>query len=96
MVVKKIKEVLSFNLPLDIICTSHGVIWRDKPEQIVERYLEWANNYYENQITIIYDTMWSGTRVMAEKIASGIKEALTLIRIDPPLLISINPPRIFH
>jgi len=75
LVVKKIKEVLSFNLPLDIICTSHGVIWRDKPEQIVEKYLEWANDYQENQITIIYDTMWNGTRVMAEKIADGIKDA---------------------
>jgi anaerobic nitric oxide reductase flavorubredoxin len=74
MVTKKIKEVLSFNLPLDIICTSHGIIWRDKPEQIVKRYLEWANDYQENQITIIYDTMWSGTRVMAENIANGIGE----------------------
>ena len=75
LVVKKIKEVLSFNLPLDIICTSHGIIWRDKPEQIVEKYLEWANDYQENQITIIYDTMWNGTRVMAEKIAGGITDA---------------------
>lgn len=74
MVIKKIKEVLGFNLPLDIICTSHGVIWRNKPEQIVERYLDWADSYQENQISIIYDTMWNGTRVMAEKIAEGIKE----------------------
>jgi len=74
LVTKKIKEVLSFNLPLDIICTSHGIIWRDKPEQIVERYMKWAGNYQENQITVIYDTMWNGTRVMAEKIASGISE----------------------
>lgn len=73
--IKKIKEVLSFNLPLDIICTSHGIIWRDKPEQIVERYLKWADSYQENQITIIYDTMWNGTRVMAEKIANGISDA---------------------
>ncbi len=75
LVIKKIKEVLSFNLPLDMICTSHGIIWRDKPEQIVEQYLLWADDYQENQITIIYDTMWNGTRVMAENIANGIKEA---------------------
>ena len=75
MVIKKIKEVLSFNLPLDMICTSHGIIWRDKPEQIVEQYMTWADNYQENQITIIYDTMWNGTRVMAEKIAEGIRAA---------------------
>jgi anaerobic nitric oxide reductase flavorubredoxin len=75
MVIKKIKEVLSFNLPLDMICTSHGIIWRDKPEQIVEQYMTWADSYQENQITIIYDTMWNGTRVMAEKIAEGIRSA---------------------
>ena len=72
LVLKKIEEVLSFKLPLDIICTSHGVIWRDKPEQIVEQYLKWADNYQENQIAILYDTMWNGTRVMAEHIAKGI------------------------
>jgi flavorubredoxin len=72
MVIKKIKEVLSFDLPLDVICTSHGIIWRDKPGQIVEKYLKWADNYQENQITIVYDTMWNGTRVMAESIANGI------------------------
>jgi flavorubredoxin len=74
MVIKKIKEVLAFNLPLDMICTSHGIIWREKPEQIVEQYLKWADNYQENQITIVYDTMWNGTRIMAEKIANGIRE----------------------
>lgn len=75
MVIKKIKEVLGFNLPLDMICTSHGIIWRDNPVQIVEKYLEWADSYQENQITILYDTMWDSTRIMAEQIASGIREA---------------------
>ncbi len=74
LVQKKIKEVLSFKLPLDMICTSHGVIWRDKPEQIVEKYLEWSNDYQENQITIVYDTMWNGTLLMAQQIAAGIKD----------------------
>lgn len=75
LVTQKIDEVLSFKLPLDVICTSHGVIWRDKPEQIVEKYLKWADSYQENQITVVYDTMWNGTRVMAEKIAEGIGAA---------------------
>lgn len=70
---KKIEEFKSLNLPLDIICPSHGVIWRDNPLQIVEKYMEWANDYQENQITIIYDTMWNGTRILAENIAKGIK-----------------------
>ena len=74
LVDKKIKEVLSLNLPIDIIATSHGVIWRDNPTQIVEKYLTWANNYQENQITILYDTMWDGTKRMAEAISKGIVE----------------------
>ena len=75
MVIKKINEILSFNLPLDMICPSHGMIWRDHPEQIIKQYLKWADNYQENQITIIYDTMWNSTRKMAEYIAKGIKES---------------------
>ena len=72
---KKIKEVLSLNLPVDIICPSHGIMWRDNPVQIVNQYLQWANDYKENQITILYDTMWNGTRVMAENIATGIQSS---------------------
>jgi len=71
-VLKKIEEILSLNLPIDMICPSHGIIWRDNPIQIVNKYLEWANEYQENQITIIYDSMWNATRRMAESIAEGI------------------------
>lgn len=74
-ILQKIKEFLSLNLPLDIICNSHGVIWRKNPAQIVEKYLTWANNYQTNQITIIYDTMWGGTRILAENIAQGISKS---------------------
>ncbi|NLJ90527.1 MAG: anaerobic nitric oxide reductase flavorubredoxin [Clostridiales bacterium] len=75
LVIRKIKEVLALNVPVNMIATSHGVIWRDKPTQIIEKYLEWADNYQENQITIIYDTMWNATRLMAEAIAEGIQKA---------------------
>ena len=72
-VVSKIEEVVALNIPIDMICPSHGVIWRDNPLQIISKYMEWAKSYQENQITIIYDTMWNGTRKMAEAIAEGIK-----------------------
>lgn len=71
-VTKKIDEIVKLNLPIDYICTSHGVVWRDNPLQIVQKYAEWANNYQENQITLIYDTMYNGTRIIAENIAKGI------------------------
>ncbi len=73
MVKNKINEILNMNLEINMICPSHGLIWRKDPEQIVKKYLEWADSYKENQITIVYDTMWNSTRKMAEAIASGIE-----------------------
>lgn len=81
MVTKKINEVLSFNIPVDYICTSHGIIWRENPAQIITRYLEWADNYQENQITVIYDSMWENTRKMAEYIVEGVKQSDSDVRI---------------
>jgi anaerobic nitric oxide reductase flavorubredoxin len=75
LVEKKIAELQSLNVPVDMICPSHGVIWRNNPMQIVTKYLDWARNYRENQIAVVYDTMWSGTRHMAEAIAKGIESA---------------------
>ncbi len=72
MLRKKLEEIMALNLTIDIIATSHGVIWRDNPMQIVEKYSEWAADYQENQITIIYDTMWNSTKRLAEKIAEGV------------------------
>jgi flavorubredoxin len=83
LVDKKIKEVLALNVPVDMICPSHGVIWRKDPLQIANQYLEWANAYAENQITIAYDSMWDGTRRMAEAIAKGIVEA------DPTVAVKL-------
>ena len=75
LVTKKINEVLSFNLPLDMICTSHGILWRKDPAQIINKYLQWADAYKENQVTVVYDSMWENTRIMAEHIIQGIREA---------------------
>ena len=71
---RKVKEVVAMNLPLAMICPSHGVIWRDNPTQIVEKYLEWAADYQEDRVTIVYDTMWQSTRLMGEAIAEGIRD----------------------
>lgn len=77
-VTHKINEILGMNLPLEMICPSHGVIWRKNPEEIVRQYLKWADDYQENQITILYDTMWNSTRQMAEAIAEESKKLIHL------------------
>lgn len=74
-VINKINEITKMDIPIDMICPSHGIMWRENPMQIVEQYLKWAEGHSEDQITIIYDTMWNGTRRMAEAIAEGIHAA---------------------
>lgn len=83
LVKRKIDEILKLNLPVDMICPSHGVIWKEQPIQIVQQYLKWADDYQENQITIIYDTMWQATRKMADYIAEGIRQE------DPNITVKI-------
>ncbi len=83
LVTAKINEVLGFNLPVDMVATSHGIVWRDNPTQIIHKYLEWADRYQEDRITLFYDSMSNNTRMMADAIAQGIHEA------DPAVAVKI-------
>lgn len=74
MVANKIEEIKGMNLPLDMIAPSHGVIWRDNPGQIIEKYAEWAQGVNEKRAVILFDTMWQGTEKMAHAIAQGLDE----------------------
>jgi anaerobic nitric oxide reductase flavorubredoxin len=75
LVARKLEEIKEMNLTIEYICTSHGVSWRDNPKQILDKYAEFAAGYQENQITIIYDTMYHGTQMIAENIVKGICDA---------------------
>jgi flavorubredoxin len=73
-VIRKIDEVVGMNLPVSMIAPSHGVLWRDEPLQIVRKYQEWAAQKLEPRAAIVYDTMWEGTRRMAEAIGDGLSD----------------------
>ena len=74
-VIKKIDEVIALKLPVDMIAPSHGIIWRKEPLQIAMKYKEWAAQAPEPRAVILYDTMWDGTKHMAEAIGDGLAEA---------------------
>ncbi len=59
-------------IDIEIIAPSHGVIWRDNPLQIVEKYLQWVDGETKNRVVIAYDTMWKSTKKMAYAIAEGV------------------------
>ena len=72
LVTRKIDELLAMNVPIDIIAPSHGVIWRQDPIQIVNKYREWAAQAPEKRAVILYDTMWQATHQMALAISDGL------------------------
>ncbi|MCZ7356158.1 MAG: flavodoxin domain-containing protein [Candidatus Methanoperedens sp.] len=74
LVIKKIDEFKKLNIPVDIIAPSHGIIWREDPLQIVEKYYEWASGKNDGSVVIIYDTMWKGTEKMAVAIGEGLEK----------------------
>ena len=55
-------------LPIDIICTSHGVCWRKHIPEIIEKYTKWCKGEISEHVLIVYDTMWGST----EKIAKAL------------------------
>jgi len=66
------RRSVGLNLPVEMIAPSHGVIWRKDPLQIVKKYQEWAAQVPEKTAVVLYDTMWEGTRRMAEAIGDGL------------------------
>ncbi|MBS3763388.1 MAG: flavodoxin domain-containing protein [Planctomycetes bacterium] len=74
LVERKIQELVEMDVPVDVIAPSHGVIWRDEPFQIVEKYQQWAQQEPEERAVLLYDTMWGATRRMAEAIGDGFSE----------------------
>lgn len=71
-VARKIDELKSLNLPVEMIAPSHGVIWREDPMQIVDLYREWAEEIPQKRAVILFDSMWGATRKMAEAIGDGL------------------------
>jgi flavorubredoxin len=57
-------------LPIDMICSSHGLIWRTKEDvaKILKLYGKWARGEADKKVLIAYDTMWNSTKEMAVKL----------------------------
>lgn len=62
-VIKELEAASKFDIQL--MCTSHGVIWRKYIAEIVEEYNKWARNVTKKKVVIAYDTMWKSTEKMA-------------------------------
>lgn len=74
------------DVPVSIIAPSHGLIWREKPQLIVDLYRQWAEyatGTTEAGVTLIYGSMYGNTEKMMNAVAQGIsREGVPLTIFD--------------
>lgn len=70
---KQVKSLLKDMAELEIgmIAPSHGVIWRNHVNEILEAYRNWGERRLKPKVLIVYDTMWESTAKMARAILEG-------------------------
>ena len=73
-ILKLIDQLSDLDLKIEMICPDHGVLWREKPEKIIDAYIRWSKQESDKKAIIVYDTMWDSTKRMAEAILAGLAE----------------------
>lgn len=59
-------------LDVEYICPSHGLIWKEHAEEILNKYLEWSSGECKNKAVIAYDSMYHSTEKMAHSLGEGL------------------------
>ncbi|MFO7919089.1 MAG: FprA family A-type flavoprotein [Anaerolineae bacterium] len=62
-------------LDIDVVAPSHGLVWRQEPERIIQLYQQWAkytSTGGESGITLLYGSMYGNTERAMNAVAEGI------------------------
>ncbi len=62
-------------LEIDIVATTHGPVWREKPKYIIDKYLSMSKFEAQEGAVIVYGTMYGNTKKIAEEAAAGLSAA---------------------
>ncbi len=66
-------------LGVKVVAPSHGLIWREKPQVIIDRYMKYANYMdgpQEKEICVVWGSMYGNTRNALEYLLKGIEDEL--------------------
>ena len=72
MVVKAIDKLEG--VAVEIICSTHGPVWRSDPAHIIDKYVRWSHQDAEEGVVLIYGTMYGNSEKMMEAVAQGLRE----------------------
>jgi len=74
------------DVPVSVIAPSHGLIWRQDPQHVVNLYKQWAEyatGPTEVGITLLYGSMYGNTEAMMNAVARGVsREGVPLSVFD--------------
>lgn len=62
-------------LPIDMICSTHGPIWHQDKEKVIDLYHRLSCGEKQNGLVIAYGSMYGFTLQVAEAIAKGASES---------------------
>ncbi len=63
-VVKAVDKWVKGGMGINILCPSHGPVYRGNPMAIISRYQEWARNEKGDKVVMIVGSMWGNTHEM--------------------------------
>lgn len=83
---KAIDKLQSANLSIKTIAPSHGIVWKEHPEEIINRYMKYAQyntgGKCENSVCVICASMYGNTQKAAQILMQSIKDENTDIQVD--------------
>ncbi|OEF96278.1 FprA family A-type flavoprotein [Desulfuribacillus alkaliarsenatis] len=62
------------NIEVQTICSTHGIVWRDNPKQVIDLYDKWSKQEGEDGVVIAYGSMYGNTKAIAEQLARAFAE----------------------
>jgi flavorubredoxin len=60
-------------LPIKMLCTTHGLVFRKDPSYPITKYLQWCCGKDENKVLIMYGSMYDHTKEFAEYFEDMLK-----------------------
>jgi flavorubredoxin len=59
-------------LDIDVICPSHGPVWRSDPGRVMGLYEKWSNQETDGGVAVVYGTMYGNTKSAADAISGAL------------------------
>ncbi len=80
-ILKKLDEIRKPGIEIRMIAPGHGIIWRSYAGDILRAYTDWSRGASKDKVTIVYDTRYGSTTLLAQAIAEGVRAEGADVRV---------------